>query len=178
MTFIYLSLGSNLGNRSKNLSTAIQMLEEVGFNVKKVSSLYETAPWPVRDKSLNGLKGVTEQPDFLNLVLKGETKLSPEELLKEIKLVEKTMGRETSEKWGPRIIDIDILFYKKEIFDTPSLTIPHPQLHNRAFVLVPLKEIAPKLIHPLLKKTVQQMLDNLSDNSSIVLYNKSHRRTP
>ena len=169
---IYLSLGSNLGDRSQNILTAIQMLKEVGFNVTKKSSVYETSPWPVRDKSLNGLKGVTEQPDFLNLVLKGETKLSPEELLKKIKSIEKTMGRETSEKWGPRIIDIDILFYKKEILDTPSLIIPHPQLHKRAFVLVPLKEIAPRLIHPLLKKTVQQMLNNMNDKGSVLLYNK------
>jgi 2-amino-4-hydroxy-6-hydroxymethyldihydropteridine diphosphokinase len=141
------------------------MLEESGFIVKKTSSLYETSPW-----------GVTNQPYFLNLVLKGETKLSPEELLKKIKNIEKAMGRKTLEKWGPRIIDIDILFYKEKIINTPLLKIPHPQLHKRAFVLVPLKEIAPRLIHPLLKKTGQQMLDNLSDKGSVMLYNNRKKQ--
>jgi len=141
------------------------MLEESGFIVKKTSSLYETSPW-----------GVTNQPYFLNLVLKGETKLSPEELLKKIKNIEKAMGRKTLEKWGPRIIDIDILFYKEKIINTPLLKIPHPQLHKRAFVLVPLKEIAPRLVHPLLKKTGQQMLDNLSDKGSVMLYNNRKKQ--
>ncbi|MBU0533970.1 MAG: 2-amino-4-hydroxy-6-hydroxymethyldihydropteridine diphosphokinase [Candidatus Omnitrophica bacterium] len=206
---VYLSLGSNIGNRLKNIQTAIKLLKEIGFDIIKASSLYETSPWPVRrDKparqmgsltggSLNGLKIKTEQPDFLNLVLKGKTKFSPEELLQEIKQIEKTMGREKTEKWGPRIIDIDILFYEKKFVNTrllqPSrsphqrrrrltsngLQIPHPQLHKRAFVLIPLKEIAPNLVHPVLKKTVSQMLNDLparqaggDDKGSVVLYNK------
>lgn len=158
---VYLSLGSNLGDRSKNIRNAIQLLKSVGVNVTKTSALYEASPW-----------GITNQPDFLNLVLKGETKSPPEELLKETKTIEKTTGRKSTKKWGSRIIDIDILFYKKEIINTSSLTIPHPQLHKRAFVLVPLKEIAPHLVHPLLKKTPRQMLNNLKDKSSVVLYNE------
>lgn len=192
---VYLSLGSNIGNRLKNIQTAIKLLKESGFDIIKTSSLYETSAWPVRDKSPNGLKRKTEQPNFLNLVLKGKTKFSPEELLQEIKQIEKTMGREKTEKWGPRIIDIDILFYNKKIINIPELqpvksnpesfrgatplvgtfnglTVPHPQLHNRAFVLVPLKEIAPRLVHPILKQTVQQMLNNLDDNGAVLLYNK------
>ncbi len=204
---VYLSLGSNIGNRFKNIQTAIKLLKESGFDIIKTSSLYETAPWPVRrDKparqvgsltggSLNGLKSVTDQPNFLNLVLKGKTKFSPEKLLQEIKQIEKTMGREKTEKWGPRIIDIDILFYNKKIINIPELqpvksnpksfrdatplvetfnrlTIPHPQLHNRAFVLVPLKEIAPRFLHPLLKKTASQILNDVDDKENVVLYNK------
>jgi 2-amino-4-hydroxy-6-hydroxymethyldihydropteridine diphosphokinase len=170
---VYLSFGSNVGNRFKNIQRAIKLLEEIGFDIIKTSSLYETAPWPIRDKSLNGLKGKKEQPHFLNLVIKGKTKLSPEKLLEEIKKIETTIGRKPARKWGPREIDIDILFYKKEIINTPSLVIPHPQLHKRAFVLIPLKEISPRLIHPLIKKTVSQMLNDLNDNGSVVLYNKS-----
>ncbi len=167
MTTVYLSLGSNIGNRSKNILTAIKLLKETGFDVTKTSSLYETSPW-----------GKTKQPDFLNLVLKGKTKLSPEELLKEIKATEEAMGRETTERWGPRIIDIDILFYGEEVLNTPFLKIPHPQLHKRAFVLIPLKEIATRLVHPILKQTVKQMLDNANDKGSVVLYNKSKTKTP
>ena len=161
-SLVYLSLGSNLGNRSKNLLTAIKLLKEGGFAVIKTSYIYETSPW-----------GTTKQPNFLNLVLKGKTKLSPEGLLKEIQNIEKTMGRASTEKWGPRIIDIDILFYNKEVINIPALQIPHPQLHKRAFVLIPLKEIAPRLMHPILKQTVKQMLDNANDKGSVVLYNKS-----
>jgi 2-amino-4-hydroxy-6-hydroxymethyldihydropteridine diphosphokinase len=161
MTSIYLCLGSNLGDRFKNILKALQTLKEAGFNIKKISSIYETSPW-----------GKTNQPYFLNLVLKGETKLSPKGLLKKIKNIEKTFGRETAEKRGPRIIDIDILFYKEEIINTPFLKIPHPLLHKRVFVLIPLKEIAPHLIHPILKQTPNQMLNNLNDKGSVVLYNK------
>ncbi len=159
---VYLSLGSNIGKRLNNLQTAIKLLKESGFNVIKTSSIYETSPW-----------GVTTQPKFLNLVLKGKTKLSPEELLKKIRQTEKEMGRKKAEKWGPRIIDIDILFYDKKILKSKTLTIPHPQLHERTFVLVPLKEIAPRLAHPILKQTPQQMLDDANDKGSVVLYNKS-----
>jgi len=159
---VYLSLGSNIGKRLRNLQTAIKRLREIGFDIIKSSAIYKTDAW-----------GVTDQPNFLNLILKGKTKLSPKELLKEIKRIEKEIGRKPTKKWGPRVIDIDILFYDKKVFKSNVLTIPHPQLHKRAFVLIPLKEIAPRLIHPLIKKTVSQMLNNLNDNNSVVLYNKS-----
>lgn len=182
---VYLSLGSNIGKRLKNLQTAIKLLKENGFNVIKTSSIYETSAWPIRspqqgcgssditsELTSNGLKGVTEQPNFLNLVLKGKTKLCPEELLKEIKQIEKEIGRKPTKKWGPRIIDIDILCYDKKILKSNVLTIPHPQLHKRAFVLIPLKEIAPRLVHPVFKKTASQMLKGSSDKGCVVLYNE------
>lgn len=186
---VYLSLGSNIGNRLNNIQTAIKLIKETCFNIIKISSVYETSPWPIRSPAINtiadippfprrdritssGLKGTTEQPPFLNLVLKGKTTLSPEELLKEIKRIEKEIGREPTKKWGPRIIDIDILFYDKKLLKSKELVIPHPQLHKRKFVLIPLKEIAPRLMHPLLKKTTTQMLKATDDNESVVLYNK------
>jgi 2-amino-4-hydroxy-6-hydroxymethyldihydropteridine diphosphokinase len=158
---VYLSLGSNLGNHEENILYAGKILEETGFKIKKTSSLYKTSPW-----------GNTDQPYFLNLVLEGETKLSPQRLLKKIETIEKTLGRKKGEKWGPRKIDIDILFYDNKIIKTSNLKIPHPELHKRNFVLIPLKEIAPNLIHPLLKQSVQQMLKEVDDKGSVVLYNK------
>lgn len=179
---VYLSLGSNIGNRLKNIQKAIKLLKKSGFDIIETSSIYETSPY-----------GVTDQPDFLNLALKGETKFSPEELLKEIKRIEKEIGRKPSREWGPRAIDIDILFYNKEIINIPELQpvrsklpkatatpsvgtsnglkIPHPQLHKRKFVLIPLKEIAPRLVHPVLKKTVSQILKDAGDKGRVVLYN-------
>jgi 2-amino-4-hydroxy-6-hydroxymethyldihydropteridine diphosphokinase len=187
---VYLSIGSNIGNRVKNLRTAIKLLKKTGFSVIKTSSVYETSAWPIRSPSdvisglaSNRLKGVTKstlnrvypgsgQPNFLNLALKGETKLSPEELLKKIKCTEKTLGRKPAKKWGPRTIDIDILFYDKKISKNKTLTIPHPQLHKRAFVLVPLKEIAPRLVHPIFKKTITQLLKDTNDKGCVVRYNE------
>ena len=184
---VYLCLGSNLGGREKNILTAVKLLNEHGVDVVKKSSLYETSPWPIRSPAIdttagssdiiseltsNGLKEVGNQPYFLNLVLEAETKLSPEELLKEIKKIEKEIGRKPSKKWGPRKIDIDILFYDDILITTPKLTIPHTQLHKRAFVLAPLKEIAPHFVHPLIKKTVSRMLKDSDDKGSVVVYNK------
>ncbi len=160
--FVYLSLGSNIGNRLKNIQTAIKLLKEIGFDIIKISSIYETSPW-----------GITEQLSFLNLVIKGKTNLFPEELLKEIKRIEKEIGRKPTQKWGSRTIDIDILFYDKKVLKSKTLVVPHPQLHKRKFILIPLKEISPRLSHPLIKKTVSQMLKDSSDNGSVVLYNKT-----
>lgn len=157
---VYISLGSNIGNRLKNLQSAIKLLKKGGFNIIKISSVYETSAW-----------GITDQPKFLNLVLKGKTKLPPAELLGEIKRIEKEIGRKPAKKWGVRIIDIDILFYNKIIIDTPKLKIPHPRLHKRNFVLIPLKELAPRLLHSVLKKTVSQMLKDTDDKGSVVRYN-------
>ena len=142
---IYLALGTNLGDRFANLQAAIAALPPA-VRVLAQSPVYETPPW-----------GLTDQPAFLNMVLKGETALAPVELLKRLKLLETELGRLPAVRWGPRRIDMDILFYDKLILDTPELTIPHPHLHERAFVLVPLADLAPDLVHPLLSATIKKL---------------------
>jgi 2-amino-4-hydroxy-6-hydroxymethyldihydropteridine diphosphokinase len=115
--------------------------------VLESSPVYETAPW-----------GVTDQPAFLNMVIKGKTRLSPRNLLKHLKLLENRLGRLPSIRYGPRKIDMDILFYADLLFAAPELTLPHPRLHERAFVLVPLADIAPGLVHPVFGKNILQLL--------------------
>ncbi len=153
---VYLSLGSNIGDRLGYLRDALASLSP-SINPILQSSVYETEPW-----------GYTDQPTFLNLVLKANTDLEPLDVLDHIKSIEKTIGRQETFRYGPRIIDLDILFYNDVILDTPRLTIPHPRLTERAFVLVPLAEIAPDLIHPVSGKSVKQ-LRSLVDSSSIKL---------
>ncbi len=157
MPVIYLALGTNLGKRTANLRRAIQALPPV-ITVLAESPVYETPPW-----------GVTNQPDFLNMVLKGETRLAPLELLQVLKQIESELGRVPTIRYGPRLIDIDILFYDDCILDTPELTIPHPRLHERAFVLVPLNDLAPALVHPVLGKPVSALLAEV-DTKGIVHY--------
>jgi 2-amino-4-hydroxy-6-hydroxymethyldihydropteridine diphosphokinase len=142
---IFLALGSNLGDRRSNLETAIRGLAP-GIQVLQCSSIYETPPW-----------GFEQQPVFLNMVLKARTRLSCSQLLKSLKLLEKEMGRQPGFRNGPRLIDMDILFYDDIISNSPGLTIPHPHLHERGFVLVPLAEITPDLVHPILKKTIREL---------------------
>lgn len=151
---VYLSLGSNLGDRSGNLSRGLERLSEFG-NIDKISHRYETEP-----------VGYLDQPDFLNLVCSFTTELEPAELLRRIKLVEREMGREESFRNAPRPIDIDILLYDDIVLDTPYLTIPHPRMSERAFVLVPLAEIAPDLVHPVLNLAVHQMKE-LADQTGV-----------
>jgi 2-amino-4-hydroxy-6-hydroxymethyldihydropteridine diphosphokinase len=146
----YLSLGSNIGDRAANLREAIERLRSMG-NAGAVSSLYETEPIEF-----------TKQPWFLNCVVEIETGLSPTKLLDGILEIEKQMGRHREKKKGPRNIDLDILFYGDEIVDGPELTIPHPAMHERRFVLAPLAEIAPEVRHPVSKKTVRELLESLS----------------
>lgn len=143
---VYLALGSNLGERLANLKQAISSLSPQ-VDVKAKSQVYETPPW-----------GYEEQPKFLNQVIKGNTYLDPEPLLRHLKRLELALGRQESFRNGPRLIDIDILFYDDIVLNTPSLVIPHPRLHERGFVLLPLMDISPNFSHPISKRTVREML--------------------
>jgi 2-amino-4-hydroxy-6-hydroxymethyldihydropteridine diphosphokinase len=143
---VYLALGSNLGNRKENLKEAIAALSPQ-LDVKAKSHVYETPPW-----------GYENQPTFLNQVLKAQTYLEPERLLKHLKRLETALGRKETFRNGPRLIDIDILLYDDLVMNTSLLTLPHPRMHERAFVLLPMMDIAPDLIHPVTKKSVRDML--------------------
>ena len=147
MTHIYLSLGTNLGDREQNLRQAIRGLADF-MHVTAVSPIYETRPWgPIQD-----------QPNFYNLCVGGETALTPETFLTESKTLEEQIGRVGGTRWGPRLIDIDLLFYGQTIMREELLILPHRQLAQRAFVLVPLADIAPNFAHPQSGETVQEML--------------------
>jgi 2-amino-4-hydroxy-6-hydroxymethyldihydropteridine diphosphokinase len=154
---VYLALGSNMGNRLSNLKAALgNLTPQMGVKIK--SSVYQTPPW-----------GFTEQAEFLNQVVMAETYLQPQALLGHLKRLEKALGRVPNFQNGPRLIDIDILFFDDLVLNTPPLVIPHPRLHERAFVLVPLSEIAPDLIHPVLGKPIHKLLDEV-DRSDIKLF--------
>ena len=154
---VYLALGSNMGNRLANLKAAINNVTPQ-MTVKKKSSVYETPPW-----------GFKEQDAFLNQVIKVKTSLASEPLLRHLKRLEVALGRVPNFQNGPRLIDIDILFFDNMIIETPPLIVPHPRLHERAFVLVPLAEIEPDFIHPILQKSVSKLLEDL-DRSEIKLF--------
>ena len=151
MQAIYLGLGTNLGDRAANLQAAVIGLAKE-LVITAVSPLYQTAPW-----------GVTDQPDFINMCLAAETELSPIELLTFIKDLEVEIGRLPSKRWGPRLIDIDLLFYANQILETENLKIPHPELAERAFVLCPLADIAPNFVHPVLRQTIAALAAKVGD---------------
>lgn len=155
----YLLTGSNLNDRKKNLGTAKDLIESHCGKVTGNSSIYETAAW-----------GKTDQPPFLNQALEIETSLNAKQLVRRILKIEKMMGRVRKEKYDPRIIDIDILFFNDETHQYSFLTVPHPEIQNRRFALIPLLEIAPALIHPVLNKTISQLLSECPDKLEVKKY--------
>ena len=146
---IFLALGTNLGDREANLRSAKELLAPK-IVVERESAIYVTPPW-----------GYEDQPEFLNQVIRVRTYLRPLALLKVLKRIEKGLGREETFRNGPRLIDLDILFYGQQVIQKKNLCIPHPRMHERAFVLVPLCEIAPDFVHPVLKETVQTLLSRV-----------------
>lgn len=149
MSLMYLSLGSNLNDRYANLRRAVAMLQEK-VAITAVSPVFATEPW-----------GNTEQPPFLNICVAAVTSLTPHEVLDLIQAIERQMGRQPTTHWGPRLIDIDILFYDSKVIQDEDLTIPHPRIAERAFVLAPLATIIPNYKHPQTRESVQQMLDKV-----------------
>ena len=153
---VYLSLGSNVGDRAKNLQNAIAALRNAGVQVVQSSSLYETEPVDYLD-----------QPWFLNCAVEAETELPALELLRTLRGIESQMGSKKRIAKGPRLIDIDILFYGDEVIDTPELQVPHPRMHLRRFVLEPLAEIAPSVQHPVSQLSISDLLAHTSDKSAV-----------
>lgn len=148
----FLLMGGNLGNRLENLTKAKTLLAQQCGTITAVSAIYETAAW-----------GREAQPSFLNQAIELQTLSKPYALLQGLLDVEKSLGRERNEKWGPRLIDIDILFYDDVVIDLPDLKIPHPGLHLRRFALTCLADIAPDVIHPLFQKSILQLLQECTD---------------
>ena len=150
MSVSYIGIGSNLGIRQENCFRAIEILEKRGIKVQKKSSLYETEPW-----------GVKDQPRFINMVVQIETTLEPNDLLRVLKDIEKEIGRQDSFRWGPRMIDLDILLFNALVLNEKDLQIPHPYLHEREFVLRPLSEIAPDVMHPVFHMSIYKLTQNI-----------------
>lgn len=156
MNSVVLSLGTNVGDKAGNMKTAMEMLEKIPFSIRLKSSLYETAAW-----------GNTNQDSFYNMVIEGSTVLPAGEVMEQLLAVEKKMGRERHKKWEPRIMDLDILYFNDAEIILPGLTVPHPHLHERRFVLAPLNEILPDKIHPVLGRSTREMLSDLKDDCEV-----------
>lgn len=157
MNVVFLGLGTNLGNRQKNLNDAVAEIREQIGKVVTISSVYETEPW-----------GFKSESQFLNIVIKVETLLNPSAVLEAILRIELFLGRVRGEnQYSSRIIDIDILFYEDQVIDSSDLKVPHPKLQERKFVLVPLCEIEPEMVHPVLKKTMVLLFKECEDKSEV-----------
>ena len=156
----YVALGRNLGDKEANLRRALELLQQRGVEVVKTSSFICTEPY-----------GVTDQPQFLNGVCEVRTSLEPLELLQTLLEIEQEMGRVRLRHWGERNIDLDLLLYEDVVMDTPELILPHPDMQNRDFVLLPLAEIAPELVHPILQKSIDE-LSNLYISKRAVIFSK------
>ena len=156
MNSAWLLTGGNLGNRKQNLAKARELINMNCGSIIKSSSLYETAAW-----------GKTDQPSFLNQALEVNTSLTARQLMRCILKAEKMMGRIRKEKYGPRVIDIDILLFNNEEHNYPFLKLPHPEMQNRRFALLPLAEIAPNLIHPVFNKTITELLNECEDKLEV-----------
>jgi 2-amino-4-hydroxy-6-hydroxymethyldihydropteridine diphosphokinase len=159
MAKAFLLIGGNLGDRLLNLEEAVVEIEKSAGNIIRQSKVYETAAW-----------GITGQPSFLNQAVSIQTQLAATPLLSTLLKIEQKLGRKRKLKFGPRLIDIDILFFDNEVISSPDLVIPHPELQNRRFALVPLHEIAPQLKHPILNKTVTEMLSFCPDNLKVEMF--------
>jgi len=159
MNKAYLLTGGNMGDRKETLQKALTLIGQNCGKIISLSSIYETAAW-----------GKTDQPHFLNQALEVETSLSAKQLIRRILKVEKMMGRVRKEKYGPRLIDIDILLFNNEKHNYPLLKLPHPELPNRRFALLPLAEIAPGVVHPELNKTVTELLKECKDELPVKKY--------
>jgi 2-amino-4-hydroxy-6-hydroxymethyldihydropteridine diphosphokinase len=159
MNKVFLLIGGNMGDRLQNLHQAISLLAATCGPVIQQSAVYETAAW-----------GKTDQPAFLNQALLLNSSLTAQELITAVLLVEERMGRHRTEKFGPRVIDIDIMFYNDEVINEPDLTIPHPQMQNRRFALVPLNELAPAFVHPVFNKTIEELLQECKDELPVINY--------
>ena len=150
MSRAYVALGSNLGDREENLRTALKHLQENGVEVIKTSTFIETEPY-----------GVTDQPGFVNAVCQVETELAPLELLRLLLSIEQEMGRVRLRRWGERNIDLDLLLYEDAVLESEELTLPHPDMQNRDFVLIPLAEIAGEVVHPVIGKSIRDLKNEL-----------------
>jgi 2-amino-4-hydroxy-6-hydroxymethyldihydropteridine diphosphokinase len=155
----FLSLGANLGDRKAVLDSALHAISDVCGQLVSVSDVYETAPW-----------GVIDQPLYLNIAILVQTNLSANLLLEKCQNIENSFGRERTERWGSRTLDIDILFYDDLVMETEFLTLPHPRLAERKFVLVPLVEIAPDFVHPILGVSIVTLLDSCNDTLDVYKY--------
>ena len=159
MNIVFLQLGGNLGNREQLLKDAILAVENRVGNIIDLSKVYESAPWRVEG-----------QNNYLNQIIKVKTTLLAREVLSTVLNIEKQLGRIRLEKWGERLIDIDIIFYNNSIIETPELCVPHKHLHERMFVLTPLCDIASKMVHPKYNKTIEELLQECNDTELVKEY--------